>query len=213
MKAKCGKCKTSVNVNVDNVTTTVVKFKCPVCGTLNRLDLSKFKNKGQASNDKTTVNISGTHGMSNIPGPPSPQNLDDVMGWLVVHDENTRQQTHSLKMGKNIVGRKSVSKPCDVMIDTDDTYMSRNHFAIEIGLGVNGLEYLVYDVTSTNGTFINADKDKRLSQSDRIYLSDGDTIQAGRTKMVLRTKKMAGTAKNATDTVINTAPLKTIIVQ
>lgn len=198
MKVKCGKCKAKVNLKTEGVKTTIVRFKCPVCNTVNKLDLNKTKEKHKIINEKTQVNI---------------ENTNNIVGWLVVHDENTKQQTHNLKMGKNIIGRNSESKPCEVMIDTEDKYMSRNHFAIEVNLGTKGLEYLVYDVTSTNGTFINANKENKLNQMDKVFLTDGDTIQAGRTKMVLRIKKVAGTAKNATNTVISMKHLKTIIVQ
>jgi len=198
MKAICGKCKARVNVNTQNVQTDSIRFNCPVCGTVNKLDIAKIKKSANNSDEKTTIN--------------TVNNLANAMGWIVVHDENTKQQTYTLKKGVNIVGRKSVSKPCDILIETDDTYMSRNHLAIEISQGTKGLEYLVYDVTSTNGTFINGNKDKKLNQMDRVLLQDGDTIQAGRTKMVLRTKKVVGTAKNATNTVISMNHLKTIIV-
>ena len=192
MKAICGKCKARVKIKDDSGENEVF-FNCPICKTKNKLILPKNQ---KMTEEKTLVQSS----------------LGDVKGWLVVHDESTSQQTLTLKSGKNVVGRKSESKPCEVMVDTEDSYMSRNHFAIEISLGNKGLEYLVFDVTSTNGTFINANKNNKLSQTDQVYLQDGDTIQAGRTKMVLRTKKMAGTAKNATNTVINTKPLQTIIV-
>jgi pSer/pThr/pTyr-binding forkhead associated (FHA) protein len=192
MKAICGKCKARVKIKDDSDENKMF-FNCPICKTKNKLILPKNQ---KMTEEKTLVQSS----------------LGDVKGWLVVHDESTSQQTFTLKSGKNVVGRKSESKPCEVMVDTEDSYMSRNHFAIEISLGNKGLEYLVFDVTSTNGTFINANKNNKLSQTDQVYLQDGDTIQAGRTKMVLRTKKMAGTAKNATSTVINTKPLQTVIV-
>ena len=196
MKAICGKCKARVNVNTENIKTDVIRFKCPVCSTTNKLNIKKTTNKNMPDNEKTIVNTQN--------------NLANAMGWLVVHDENTKPQTYTLKAGKSIVGRKS-SKSCDVPVETDDSYFSRNHFAIEISHGTKGLDYLVYDVSSTNGTYINANADKKLNQMDKVLLQDGDTIQAGRTKMVLRTKKMAGTARNATNTVINTQHLKTII--
>ncbi len=197
MKVICGKCKARIKLNTEHVNTKVIKFKCPVCSTVNRLELkNNNESHSHLNNENTVIN---------------PENFDDIAGWLVVHDENTKQQTFPLKTGVNIVGRKSVSKPCDVMIETNDKYMSRNHFAVEISLGPKGFNYLVYDVTSTNGTFINADINNKLDQLDKVYLTDGDTIQAGRTKMVLRTKKVAGTTQNATNTVINTQPLKTII--
>jgi pSer/pThr/pTyr-binding forkhead associated (FHA) protein len=199
MKVICGKCKARININTEDANSDIIRFKCPVCNTVNKLNIEAAKNSTKQADDKTIINTQ--------------ENLEDVMGWLVVHDENTKQQTYNLKKGKNIVGRKSTSKPCDILIETADGFMSRNHFAIEISLGTKGLEYMVYDITSTNGTFINADKQLRLNQMDKVLLKDGDTIQAGHTKMVIRTKMMAGTAKNATDTVINTAHLRTVIIE
>ena len=198
MKTICGKCKARINVNIQEIKTNIAWFKCPVCNTMNKLDLNKTIGKQHISNKKSQISI---------------DNTNKIAGWLVVHDENTKQQTHPLIMGKNIVGRKSSSQPCNIMIDTEDKYMSRKHFAIEVNLGTKGMEYLVYDVASTNGTFINADKNNKLNRIDKVFLSDGDTIQAGRTKIVLRIKKVAGTAKNATNTVISMKHLKTIIVQ
>jgi pSer/pThr/pTyr-binding forkhead associated (FHA) protein len=199
MKVKCGKCKAKVNLKTEEVKTMVIRFNCPVCNAINKLNLETAKSKQkEVTDEKTQINT---------------DNSNNVAGWLVVHDENTKQQTHTLKMGKNIVGRKSESKLCEVMIDTEDKYMSRNHFAVEVSLGTKGMEYMVYDVTSTNGTFINAVKENKLNQKDKVLLSDGDTIQAGRTKMVLRIKKVAGTAKIATNTVISMKHLKTIIAQ
>jgi hypothetical protein len=197
MKAICGKCKARVNVNTAAAESSTVRFICPICKTRNKLVLKKEAPKPKITSDKTQIH--------------EEQDFDTIMGWIVVHDENTPQQTHNLKLGKNIVGRKSDSLPCDIMIETSDKFMSRNHFAIEISRGAMGLKYLVYDVTSTNGTFINADSKTRLNTMDKVFLKDNDTIQAGRTKMVLRTKKMAGTARNATNTVISTTPMNTII--
>jgi pSer/pThr/pTyr-binding forkhead associated (FHA) protein len=182
MKVNCGKCKAPVNLKIGESSKDVVFYTCPVCKARNRIKL-----KSNAAP------------------------IGEVAGWIVVHDENTKQQTHTLKRGVNVVGRKSVSKSCDVAIDTDDMTMSRNHFAVEVIHGPQGYNYIVYDVTSTNGTYINADENKKLNQNDKIHVFDGDTIQAGRTKMVLRIKKVAGNAKKATDTVINTGHLKTII--
>lgn len=52
--------------------------------------------------------------------------------------------------------------------------------------------------------FINVSVDKQLSPKDQIYLEDGDTIQMGKTKLVLKTKALSGSVQQASRTVINT---------
>ena len=78
MKAICGKCKARVNVNTQEVKTNTIRFKCPVCNTVNKLDLNKAKGKNKTSSEETSVNA---------------ENINDITGWLVIHDENTLQQT------------------------------------------------------------------------------------------------------------------------
>lgn len=129
---------------------------------------------------------------------PSPTEV----GWLVVHDENTTEQTYALKLGKNVVGRISESKPCDIMIETEDLRMSRNHSVVEVNIKPNGhYEYVLYDCGSTNGTYVNGDASRKLSSYDVVFLRDGDTIQMGRTKMVLKTAKVVINAAQASQVV------------
>lgn len=78
-------------------------------------------------------------------------------GWLVVHDEKTFTQTFSLGLGKQVIGRKSETRPCDIMIDCNDPYMSRNHFIIDVVQKPgNIISYSLSDSGSKNRTFINA---------------------------------------------------------
>lgn len=112
-----------------------------------------------------------------------------------------------------MVGRLSESKPCDVMIDTEDLRMSRNHSIVEVAIKPNGqYEYLIYDCGSTNGTYINGDTNKKLTEYDLLYLRDGDTIQMGRTKMVLKTQKVVPNAAQAAQVVGKQGFNKTVIV-
>jgi len=120
--------------------------------------------------------------------PPAPRE-PEVAGWLVVHDEFTAMQTFALKIGKQLIGRKSSSKPCDIMIDTKDNHMSRNHFWIEVQkYGSSAPRFILSDNDSTNHTFINTIKLMQLRNADAIIITDGDIIQAGVTKIVLKVK-------------------------
>jgi hypothetical protein len=51
----------------------------------------------------------------------------------------------------------------------------------------------------------------KLEPEDLIYLEDGDTIQMGRTKVVLQTTKAASNARDAARNVQSTDYSKTII--
>lgn len=193
MIAVCGNCKTKLKLEVpETFTGNIVKFKCTQCGKLNQVDLLQSENLMPEPENSV-------HGTS--------------PGWLVVHDENAPVQTFELRIGRNTIGRSSDKKPADIMIDTSDAYMSRCHFTIEVmKTAVGKYEYLISDNKSLNGTFLNSDKGKRLKESDQFFLNDGDTIQAGRTKIVLKTSEKSTSKKQAEKTVVQSDYAKTIII-
>jgi hypothetical protein len=115
-------------------------------------------------------------------------------GWLMVHDENTPKQTFDLRLGINTIGRKK-SIPVDVPIETADAYMSKNHCSITVVLRPNQtLAYILKDIGSKNGTYLNGTK---LKADDMLYLQDGNTIQIGRTKVIIKTVTRTPAAENA----------------
>jgi pSer/pThr/pTyr-binding forkhead associated (FHA) protein len=135
------------------------------------------------------------------------------IGFLIVHDENTKSQTFVIKSGKNSIGRKDKDKPCDIMIETEDAYMSRNHCIIEGRMDRSGnIRIILYDPGSLNGTYLNANP-KKLSKEDKVYLEDGDTIQMGKTKMVVKLIKSSKNAEEAKKNVMNLPYSKTVIIQ
>jgi hypothetical protein len=144
------------------------------------------------------------------------------LGWLVVHDENAAQQTHPLRIGRQVIGRKSVSRPCDIMIDTEDPFMGRNHCILEVKPSRSGgYEFFLSDVKmtngtpeqmSTNGTFVNA-QPAALRPKDMVYLKDGDTIQMGKTKVVIKTLITAASAQDASRIVQDTDYSPTVIIK
>ncbi|MEM7367185.1 MAG: FHA domain-containing protein [Bacteroidota bacterium] len=212
MIVKCGNCRVQLQFDESSLNPQRPAVKCPKCGAVNRVPLN-------IPTEKTTVQPppaqpSSDHAYESTQIMPSKEEEEpNELGWIIVHDENAPTQTFPLKKGPNVIGRKSVSKPADIMIETQDKYMSRNHCIIEVIKRAEGqgYEYVISDVGSTNGTFINADDDNRLKEGDEVYLLDGNTIQAGRTKMVLKTLKVSRTAAVALKTVIHTNYSKTII--
>jgi phage FluMu protein Com len=150
--------------------------------------------------------------ISNTP----PINLDESnqeTGWLVIHDEYTTMKTFNLKAGINKIGRKAHDMPKDIniIIPTEDIYMSRYHCDLEVKWlpGQQRYRYILIDRKSTNGTFVNGSK--RLHPKDQITLKDGDTIQIGRTKLVLKLPTTVRNSIEAENWVQSTDHFKTII--
>jgi len=73
----------------------------------------------------------------------------------------------------------------DVDLDSDDpeAKVSRRHARISVRAG----NYLIEDLGSTNGTFVN--RGRRLAPGDRAPLKDGDEIIVGKTFLRFRVAK------------------------
>lgn len=132
------------------------------------------------------------------------------VGWVIVHDEFTESQTLPLKTGSQVVGRFSESKPCEVMIRTQDRYMSRAHLVIEVVKGREGVyKYWVSEHPDcTNPTFLDT---YPLKRGTTVELVDGVIMQLGKTKVALKTAAAAGTARHATEAVRDSDFAKTVI--
>lgn len=196
MIIKCSNCQTGLRLDESKLKAGSYNIKCPKCSSVNQAIIPAKEPEAVVPN----------LGISTEANPKE-------VGWLIVHDENTESQVFPLKLGKNIVGRWSESKPCDVMIETEDRRMSRNHSVVEVLKRPTGqYDYLIYDFGSANGTFINADANKRLTEHDQVFLRDGDTIQMGRTKMVLKTIKVVANAASASQEVKKQGHKQTIAI-
>jgi hypothetical protein len=139
-------------------------------------------------------------------------------GWLVVHDEFTKTDTFPLVEGVNRIGRCSqdADSSINISIVTSDAYMSRYHCELEVRRVNHKLEYIISDKStrrkkqSTNGTYINASH-RRLLPSEEVIIHDGDTIQLGATKLVLKTPVEVKNAAEAEMFVQQTDYSKTVI--
>ena len=113
-------------------------------------------------------------------------NIENV-GSLWLSDGST----YPLQLGLNLVGRLSGIYKNDIGINTEDVFMGRQHFVIEVVLNKFGYcEYIISDNQSKNGTYVvfAANNTKKvLSPKDKVYLKNGDTIAAGKTILKLRT--------------------------
>ena len=113
------------------------------------------------------------------------------------------ETAYPLQLGVNLVGRLSGIHENDIGINTDDVFMSRRHFTIEVVLNKLGFcDYIVSDNKSKNGTvvvFAANNMKKVLTATDKVYLKNGDMIGAGKTILKLRAvTKRIGEVQDAT---------------
>lgn len=92
----------------------------------------------------------------------------DVVGWLVVMNGPLKGRDFRLVAGKNTIGTSADS---DIVIT--DQYISSHHAIIRF----DNNQFILQDLDSTNGTFIN---NKRIVRAELI---DNDTIKMGRTEL------------------------------
>jgi len=200
MLVKCTFCEAKIKIADSALERGIPTVICPIC---------KHHFKPVLPKD---IKIAYTHPVRNEETKPLLSQTKEV-GWLVVHDEKTPQQTLSLKLGEQIIGRISAfdNKKSDLMIETEDEYMSRQHFVIkveQIALG-GGYNYYLSDNSSKSGTLINT---KKLKKGDEYILKDGDIIQAGLTNIVFKTNKQVKNKREATQIVSDQPKAKTLLV-
>lgn len=223
MEIACRKCGAVLSV----ASTAIPIVKCTNCGYPNPVIAGAqppAARPAQAAPPSQQIAAQPPPSMSQPPRPVAsrPRTSAPELGWLVVHDENADQQTHPLRIGKQVIGRKSVSRPCDIMIETDDPYMGRNHCILEVKPSRTGsYEFFLSDVKmtngmpeqmSTNGTFVNA-QPAPLRPKDMVYLKDGDTIQMGKTKVVIKTLITVASAQDASRIVQDMDYAPTVIIK
>jgi len=177
---------------------TLTSAKCPRCGYINPLPPAPVS----APDNADATMLFGRMAVASLPLKP------ESLGWLIVKDELTDTQTFTLQLGPNTIGRQSARRPATHVIVTRDEYMSRPHCTVEVRVGKLGPEYILRDgaliddgwKSSLNGTYLNG-KEPRLSQYDQFFLVDGDTIQIGETKLVLKAGTSVGSQKQAAQAV------------
>jgi hypothetical protein len=115
-------------------------------------------------------------------------------GSLLFDNEKKQRLKFLLKPGVQIVGRKDTAKPCNIMVETSDTTMSRSHFTIELIPSRSGnYECHLSDNNSVNSTVVKSGTEINvIRHGDIAILKDGDQITAGKTLLTYKT----GTAKS-----------------
>lgn len=116
--------------------------------------------------------------------PPQPQiPPTEVIGavqpptaWLVMRAGNRSGKQYGLRRGRNVIGRDATQ--CEVIVD--DSTVSKRHAEIRYENG----QFVLYDLASTNGTFVN---NRRVQ---RQGLLDGDDVRLGHVTFVFKQVKI-----------------------
>lgn len=96
-----------------------------------------------------------------------------LIGWIVVLSGDYAGRDFRLERGSNLIGK---ADDCHIIID--DEYVSSHHARIEGVPQADNWAYVLTDLGSTNGTFLNESEDP-MDQSD---LADGDILTFGSTR-------------------------------
>lgn len=112
------------------------------------------------------------------PAPPPVQRTRKIeeplraMAWLVIQSGPYFGKQFGLTEGRNIIGRDG--SRCDFVLD--DELVSGQHAQVRL----EGGQFVLYDLASTNGTFVN---NRRVQ---RQTLMDNDVIRVGNTSLVFK---------------------------
>lgn len=90
---------------------------------------------------------------------------------------------YPLQMGRNIVGRRNHTKPTTLMLDVNDSYMSREHILINVEQVGDKLRATVTNYQNTNDTQVAG---LPLAKGEVIVLSNNMTITMGETTVTYR---------------------------
>ncbi len=116
------------------------------------------------------------------------------MAKLVLLSQGLTGQTHELKVDKTTIGRVD-----DNTLPIAEASVSSHHCEILL----KGMDVVVHDLNSTNGTFINGEK---ITES---VLKPGQILRLGQIEMRLETEAVAAPAPAAS----KKAPDNTVIMQ
>lgn len=94
------------------------------------------------------------------------------VGWLVARSGSRSGQSYGLKQGDNTVGRDS--HRADIVLEHPT--VSGEHARIRF----EGGQFYLYDLASTNGTFVNNHRVQRQ------MLMDNDVVRFGDAEMVFK---------------------------
>lgn len=171
------------------------RVPCPKCQNYNAFDETKYE-AGQSLVficEHCKKQFSIRIGTTKLRAKRSEENLGEEdyireLGCVVVI-ENVfgYKQVLPLRMGDNLIGRKSTGTEISAPIETSDRSMDRKHCYIHVARNKAGnLMYTLRDFPSITGTFL---RSEILGDKERLIVHDGDVITIGATSLILRTAK------------------------
>lgn len=151
------------------------------------------------------------------PATGQPSGTAEPVAWLIRHTEQKSHNHHALWPGDNPIGRTAVVNRRSICIE-DDPYVSRFHAAIIVTPKPGGFSVELADdgrfnqgEPSRNGTYLNG-SDQRIKSNDIRLLKDGDTIQVGNTKFMLRINSASKTISGLVKEVEKTQFVRTVVI-
>lgn len=142
---------------------------------------------GSSRKDATALSQSGPLLADEVTAIPTLDLQSSVHATLVIERGTSAGKKFPITSTEANIGRWDADGGVfpDVDLDTDDpeAKVSRRHARISLRDG----GYLIEDLGSTNGTFIN--RGRRLAPGDRYPLKDGDEIIVGKTFLRFRVSK------------------------
>ncbi len=195
---KCPKC--GVGLKVDNPRDEAVKsFKCPKCQTPLKVIFREPK-ASAAPIDPAATQLPGKPAARSAgpetqygtqPAQPGATELGQKPGGDATRVKAKLQpgrlfcngREYPLQMGRNIVGRRNHTKPTTLMLDVNDTYMSREHILINVEQVGDKLRATVTNYQNTNDTQVAG---LPLAKGDMVVLNNGMTITMGETTVTYR---------------------------
>ena len=203
---KCTSCGTMLEVR-NSKNEAVKEIKCPKCGCVLHVpfnvvprinDIAKTQ-LGSFPTEKNTPHDSAETQLGFKPNPAKTNNSGETQlgpttlppiaqvqprlkpGRLVCNGKE-----YPLKIGRNIVGRKSQLKPADIMLDVNDQYMSRQHIVIDVQQIGDTLRATIANYQNTNSTLVAG---LPLNKGEEFVLSNGMEIKMGDTVIIYRSNK------------------------
>lgn len=188
---QCPQCK--VGLEVKNTRDEAVKsIKCPNCQTPLKVVFRQPQAQPVAD-----------HGATQLPGKPAHPPIATDPNATQLGPQPTQSGTdktqvkpklqlgklvcngveYPLQMGRNIVGRRNTTKPTNIMLNVNDSYMSRQHICIDVVRVGDSIQARVTNYQNTNDTEVAG---LPMANGEVLVLNNGTTIKMGNTIVTYR---------------------------